>query len=185
EMPELPAARKARFIAQYGLTEYDAEVLTGTRALADFFEATARKAPEPKTAANWIQTELLGALKEAGKEIQESPVAPAALAELLRLVQDGTLSGKMGKAVFQKMVASGKSAPEIVAAEKMEQITDPAAIEKLCREVLEKNADKVEQYRKGKQALFGFFVGQVMKASRGQANPGLVNDTLKRLLAGN
>jgi len=181
-MPELPAAKEARFVEHYGLSGYDAEVLTANRALADYFEATAAKAPNAKTTANWIQTELLGALKEAGQEISRSPVSPQALAELLQLVEDGTLSGKMGKTVFEKMFASGKSARAIVAAEKMEQITDAGEIEKLCGEVLAKNADKVKQYKKGKQALFGFFVGQVMKATRGQANPRRVNDTLKKLL---
>ena len=184
QMPELPAARKRRFIEQYKLTDYDAEVLTATRALADYFEAAAAKAPNPKAAANWIQAELLAVLKETGKSITESPVAPQALADLLHLIEEGTLSGKMGKSVFQKMVKSGKGAGEIVKQEGLEQVTDTAAIEKLCREVLQKNADKVEQYKKGKTALFGFFVGQVMKASRGQANPQQVNATLKQLIAG-
>jgi len=182
EMPEQPAARKARFVEQYALTDYDAEVLTATRALADYFEAVAAAAPNPKTAANWIQSELLAVLKETGKDISESPVAPAALAELLHLVEDGTLSGKMGKTVFQKMVETGRSAADIIATEGLEQVTDAAEIEKLCRAVLEKNPDKVEQYKSGKTALFAFFVGQVMKASRGQANPQRVNATLKQLL---
>ena len=181
-MPELLAAKRARFLRDYGLTDYDAEVLTATRALADYFEEVVREAPDPKAAANWIQSELLGALKEAGKEIAGSPVAPAALTELLRLIADGTLSGKMAKTVFEKMFATGRPAREIIAAEKMEQITDAGEIEKICRQVLVANPGQVEAYKKGKQALFGFFVGQVMKASRGQANPQLVNDTLKRLL---
>lgn len=122
-------------------------------------------------------------LKEAGKEIAESPVAPAALAELLGRIADGTLSGKMAKTVFSQMFATGRGIAEILAAEKMEQVTDAAAIEALCREVLTKHAREVEQYKKGKEALFGFFVGQAMKASRGQANPQLVNETLKRLLS--
>lgn len=183
-MPELPDAKRVRFMCEYGISDYDASVLTATRALADYFEAAAKAAPEAKLAANWIQSELLGLLKEAGKEITESPVSPAALGELLKLVADGTLSGKMGKSVFQKMFESSKSAHEIIAAEKMEQITDASAIEKLCRQVLEKNPAQAEQYKKGKEALFGFFVGQVMKASRGQANPQLVNETLKKLLHG-
>lgn len=182
-VPELPGAREKRFQEQYGLTAYDAGVLTATRALADYFEAAAQKAPHAKTAANWIQSELLGALKEAGKDIHESPVSAEGLAELLQLLEKGTLSGKMGKAVFEKMFSNGKSAREIIAAEGMEQITDAGEIEKLCRRVLEQNADKVEQYRAGRQALFGFFVGQVMKASRGQANPQLVNQSLRKLLA--
>jgi len=186
-MPELPAAKRARFLRDYGLTDYDADVLTATRALADYFEEVVRPdasgRPDPKAAANWIQSELLGALKEAGKEIADSPVSPAALTELLRLMADGTLSGKMAKSVFQKMFSTGKPAKQIIAAEQMEQITDAGEIEKLCREVLAANPGQVEAYKKGKQALFAFFVGQVMKASRGQANPALVNDTLKKLLA--
>ncbi|MGH9805022.1 MAG: Asp-tRNA(Asn)/Glu-tRNA(Gln) amidotransferase subunit GatB [Candidatus Acidiferrales bacterium] len=183
EMPELPRARKTRFVMQYGLSDYDAEVLTSTRALADYFEAVAAKVTSPKAAANWIQAELLAVLKDKGCEIADSPVSAEALAELVGLVQDSTLSGRMGKTVFQKMVESGRRAREIVAAEGMTQVTDTAAIEKLCREVLSANPDKVEQYKKGKAALFGFFVGQVMKASRGQANPQQVNEALKRLLA--
>jgi len=193
-MPELPAAKRARFLRDYGLTDYDADVLTATRALADYFEEVVRPEsrpeasglgtgrPDPKAAANWIQSELLGLLKEAGKEIAASPVGPAALQELLRLMADGTLSGKMAKTVFEKMFATGRPAREIIAAEKMEQITDAGEIEKICRQVLAANPGQVEAYKKGKQALFAFFVGQVMKASRGQANPQLVNDTLKRLL---
>jgi len=182
EMPELPAAKAARFVRDYGLTDYDAGVLTATRALADYFEAAAAKSPNPKAAANWIQSELLALLKESGKEITDSPVKPEALAELLKLVEGSTLSGKMAKTVFQKMFATGMNAAEIVAAEKMEQVTDAGAIKKLCTQVIEANSKEVESYRKGKTALFAFFVGQVMKASRGQANPQLVNDTLKKLL---
>ncbi|MFQ5694470.1 MAG: Asp-tRNA(Asn)/Glu-tRNA(Gln) amidotransferase subunit GatB [Terriglobia bacterium] len=183
-MPELPAARKARLVEEFKITDYDADVLTATRALADYFEAVAGAAPNAKAAANWIQSELLALLKETGKEIADAPVAPAALAELLKLLEDGTLSGKMAKSVFQKMAQSGRSAKAIVAAEKMEQITDASEIERLCRQVLEKNADKVEQYKKGKTALLGFFVGQVMKASGAQADPKQVNQTLRKLLAG-
>jgi aspartyl-tRNA(Asn)/glutamyl-tRNA(Gln) amidotransferase subunit B len=184
QMPEQPTARKQRFIEQYAITAYDAEVLTGTRALADYFEAAAKASPSPKAAANWIQAELLAALKETGRDIADSPVTPPVLGELLQLIEDGTLSGKMGKSVFQKMVETGRSARDIVAAEGLEQVTDTAAIETICRQVLEKNADKVEQYKKGKTALFGFFVGQVMKASRGRANPQQVNAALKQLLGG-
>jgi aspartyl-tRNA(Asn)/glutamyl-tRNA(Gln) amidotransferase subunit B len=181
-MPELPAAKKRRFLQQYALTDYDAEVLTATRALADYFEGVAAQAPNPKAAANWIQSELLAVLKETGKEISDSPVTAERLAELLRLVEDGTLSGKMAKTVFQKMVETGRAPQDIISAEGLQQVTDAAAIEKMVRAVLEGNADKVGQYKKGKTALFGFFVGQVMKTSRGQANPQQVNATLKRLL---
>ncbi|HSC77999.1 MAG TPA: Asp-tRNA(Asn)/Glu-tRNA(Gln) amidotransferase subunit GatB [Candidatus Acidoferrales bacterium] len=182
EMPELPAAKRTRFAGDYGLTDYDAGVLTATRALADYFEAAAKSSPNPKAAANWIQSELLALLKDSGKEIGDSPVAPSAVGELLGLVEGGTLSGKMAKAVFAQMFATGKPAKEIIAAEKMEQVTDTGEIERLCRQALEANPQQVEAYKKGKTALFAFFVGQVMKASRGQANPQLVNDTLKKLL---
>jgi aspartyl-tRNA(Asn)/glutamyl-tRNA(Gln) amidotransferase subunit B len=182
EMPELPAAKRARFIRDYGLTDYDAGVLTATRALADYFEAAAAKAPNAKAAANWIQSELLALLKESDRDIADSPVNPEALGELLKLIEGGTLSGKMAKTVFQKMFTSGMTPAEIVAAEKMEQVTDSAEIETLCRQVVEANPKEVENYRKGKAALFSFFVGQVMKASRGQANPQLVNEALKKLL---
>jgi len=183
-MPELPEAKRVRFIREYGISEYDAEVLTATRALADYFEAAAKAAPDGKLAANWIQSELLGLLKEAGKEIEDSPVGPGALGELLKLVAAGTLSGKMGKSIFQKMFATGKRASEIIVAEQMQQITDASEIDRLCREVLAANAPQVEAYKRGKEALFGFFVGQVMKASRGQANPQMVNEVLKKLLGG-
>ncbi len=183
EMPELPAAKRARFAGDYGLTDYDAGVLTATRPLADYFEAVAKASPNPKAAANWIQSELLALLKDSGKEITESPVPSAAVGELLGLVEGGTLSGRMAKTVFAQMYATGKPAKEIIAAEKMEQVSDTGEIEKLCRQALEANPQQVEAYKKGKTALFAFFVGQVMKASRGQANPQLVNDTLKRLLA--
>ncbi|MGH9863428.1 MAG: Asp-tRNA(Asn)/Glu-tRNA(Gln) amidotransferase subunit GatB, partial [Candidatus Acidiferrales bacterium] len=166
----------------YGLSDYDAGVLTSTRALADYFESVVRAGASHKAAANWIQSELLAVLKESGREIADSPVSAEALAELIRLVEDGTLSGKMGKTVFQKMVAGGGAPREIIAAEGLAQVKDSGEIERLCRAVLEENRDKVEQYKKGKMALFAFFVGQVMKASRGQANPPQVNETLKKLL---
>ena len=182
EMPELPSAKKERFIEQFGITPYDAEVLTASRALADYFEAAAADTSNAKATANWIQGELLGALKESGKEIADSPVPPERLAELVSLVEDGTISGKMGKAVFEKMFTDGRPPKEIVEAEGMQQITDAETIEKLCREAVEANPEKAEQFRQGKTSLLGLFVGQVMKASKGQANPKLVNETLLKFL---
>jgi aspartyl-tRNA(Asn)/glutamyl-tRNA(Gln) amidotransferase subunit B len=189
-MPELPDARKARFLRDYGLSDYDAEVLTGSRALGDYFEAVVKDYPAkggegapPKSAANWIQTELLGLLRNAGKEISDAPVSPAALAELLRLIEKNTLTGKMAKDVFAKMFSTGERAAAIIEREGVTQISDVAVIEQVCRDVIVANRSQYAEYRKGKTALLAFFVGQVMRATRGQANPQLVNDLLKKLLA--
>jgi len=181
-MPELPGAKRARFIRDYGITPYDAGVLADTRALADYFEAVVRAGAPAKTAANWIQTELLRRLKDAGKEISESPVAPAALADLLKLVESGQITAASGKKVFAKMFETGQPAQAIIAAEGVSQISDAGEIERLCREVIAANPENVAKYRAGNEGVFKFFVGQVIRATRGQANPQLVNDTLKRLL---
>jgi aspartyl-tRNA(Asn)/glutamyl-tRNA(Gln) amidotransferase subunit B len=183
QMPELPEARRERFVSSYALTAYDAQVLTTTRAQADYFEAVVKAGAPAKTAANWISTELLRRLNDSGREIDASPVSPAALADLLRRVEAGSITGASGKKVFATMFESGKSAEEIIAAEGLSQIQDSGEIERFCREVIEKNPDNVAKYRGGNEGVFKFFVGQVMRASRGQANPQLVNDTLKRLLA--
>jgi aspartyl-tRNA(Asn)/glutamyl-tRNA(Gln) amidotransferase subunit B len=183
-MPELPRARRARFRSEYGLTPYDADVLTDTRARADYFEAVVGAGAPAKSASNWIQTELLRRLNDAGQEIAASPVAPAALAELIALVERGEITAASGKKVFAQMFESGKPAREIVAAEGLAQISDAEAIERACREVIEKNPENVEKYRAGNEGVFKFFVGQVMRATRGQANPQVVNETLRRLLGG-
>ena len=167
---------------EYGLSAYDAGVLTATRALGDYFEAVVRAGAPPKTAASWIQTELLRRLNDSGQPIESSPVAPAALAALLAQVESGSITGASGKKVFASMFETGKSAEEIIAAEGLAQIQDTGEIERMCREVIEKNPDNVAKYRAGNEGVFKFFVGQVMRASRGQANPQIVNDTLKRLL---
>jgi aspartyl-tRNA(Asn)/glutamyl-tRNA(Gln) amidotransferase subunit B len=180
-MPELPAARRERFVRDYGLPAYDGGVLTATRELADYFEATAARAA-PKTAASWIETELLRLLNDSGREIAASPVPPAALAELLGQIEAGHITAATGKKVFHAMFETGKPAAEIIAAEGMTQISDRGEIERICREVIEKNPDNVAKYRGGNAGVFKFFVGQVMRATRGQANPQAVNDTLKRLL---
>jgi aspartyl-tRNA(Asn)/glutamyl-tRNA(Gln) amidotransferase subunit B len=182
-MPELPDARRKRFVGTLGITPYDAEVLTSTRALADYFEAVAAAGAPPKPAANWIQTELLRQLKDAGKEITESPVTPAELAALIAKVENGEINAASGKKVFVRMFETGKPAAEIIAAEGFSQVSDTGEIERWCREVIEKNPDNLAKYRGGNEGVFKFFVGQVMRASRGQANPQTVNDTLKRLLS--
>jgi aspartyl-tRNA(Asn)/glutamyl-tRNA(Gln) amidotransferase subunit B len=181
ELPELPAARRARFVAELGLPEVDARQLTEERALADYFEDAARGA-DPKKVANWIQSELLRELNKDGRDIGASPVAPAELAELVRLIDEGTISGKIAKDVLARMVESGEGARAIVEREGLTQVTDRAAIEAACRAAVAASPRQAEQYRAGKTAMLGFFVGQVMKATGGKANPQLVNEILRKLL---
>jgi aspartyl-tRNA(Asn)/glutamyl-tRNA(Gln) amidotransferase subunit B len=182
-LPELPDAKRRRFSQDFGITSYDAEVLTASQALADYFEKTVAAGAPGKSAANWMQTELLRRLKDAGKEIEESPVSPAALAELLKLVQSGKITGAIGKKVFPTMFDLGRPAGDIVASEGLAQSSDSSAIEAMAREVIDKNPDNVAKYKSGNEGVFKFFVGQVIKASRGQANPQVVNDVLRKLLS--
>ena len=181
-MPELPAAKRKRFVDDYGLREYDAQVLTLTRATADYFEAAARASNDPKTAANWVMGDLNGLLNAAGKDVEDSPVSAANLGELVKLIASGALSTKLAKEVFAKMFSTGEAAPVIMQREGLQQISDSGALEKIVDDVLAANPKQVEQYRSGKTAVAGFLVGQVMKASRGQANPGTVNEILSRKL---
>jgi aspartyl-tRNA(Asn)/glutamyl-tRNA(Gln) amidotransferase subunit B len=181
-LPELPAAKRQRFLKEYGLREYDAGVLTATRALADYYEGAARTAGDPRAAANWVQGDLLGALNAAGKDIGQSPVSAENLGTLIRLVNEGAISGKIAKDVFVKMFAEGRAPGQIIAAEGLAQISDSAQLEAIIREVMAANPKQVESYRGGKTGVFGFFVGQVMKATRGQANPTVVNDLLRKQL---
>jgi hypothetical protein len=178
-IPELPEAKRVRFAEQYGLSEYDADVLTQSRELADYYEQVASKAPDAKIAANWVMVELLGALNAAGKEIVNSPVSAENLAQLLELIGSGVLSGKMAKAVFEQMFATGKSAEDVVKELGLQQITDDSQISSIVGKVVAGNPKQLEQYKAGKTALFGFFVGQVMKETKGQANPQKVNELLK------
>jgi aspartyl-tRNA(Asn)/glutamyl-tRNA(Gln) amidotransferase subunit B len=182
-LPELPETRRARFIEAHGLTSYDAGVLTAAQPLADYFESVVKSGAPAKTAANWIQTELLRRLNDSGKEIEASPVSPSALAELLKLVQSGQITVSIGKKVFATMFERGRSANEIVAAEGLAQINDTSALEQAAREVIEKNPDNVAKYKSGNEGVFKFFVGQVMRATRGQANPQAINDILRKLLS--
>ena len=183
-LPELPEARKLRFIREYALPDYDAGQLTTSKVLANYFEQTAKASGAPKLGANWILSELLYLLKEAGDDIADSPVAPTNLAELLVLIDKGTVSGKMGKDILAEMFASGKRAGEVMAEKGLEQINDAEQLATLAREIMSKNPTQVELYRKGKAATLGWFVGQMMKASRGQANPQLLQEVLKKELAG-
>jgi aspartyl-tRNA(Asn)/glutamyl-tRNA(Gln) amidotransferase subunit B len=181
-MPELPEARRQRFVAAYGLPEYDATQVTQSRALADYFEQAVGAGGTPKAVANWMMGELARLLKDRGSAISEAPVTAERLAELLALVEKGTISGAIAKGVFEKMAASGQSAAAIVAAEGLTQIDDESQIVTLVADVLSRNADAVAQYRAGKAATFGFLVGQVMKAAGGKANPKRVNELLKKAL---
>jgi aspartyl-tRNA(Asn)/glutamyl-tRNA(Gln) amidotransferase subunit B len=182
-MPELPDARRHRFVAAYALPDYDASQLTQSRELSDFFEAAVIAGAAPKAASNWMMGELARVLKESGREVASSPVSPHQLAGLLTLIDKGTISGAMAKDVFDKMVKSGQSAEEIVAREGLAQLDDESQIVALIADVLTANADAVVQFRSGKASAFGFLVGQVMKATAGRANPKRVNELLKRELA--
>jgi aspartyl-tRNA(Asn)/glutamyl-tRNA(Gln) amidotransferase subunit B len=182
-MPELPDARRSRFIAQYALSEYDAGQLTQSRALADYFEAAVAAGALPKAAGNWMMGELARRLKDTGGDVSAAPVTPERLAGLVALVENGRLSGSLAKEVFEKMFATGRTADDIVRAEGLTQIDDEAQISQLISTVLANHVDAVAQYRSGKTATFGFLVGQVMKAAGGKANPKRVNELLKNALS--
>lgn len=181
-LPELPDEKRARFIEAYGIPLYDAQVLTSSRSLADYFEACVEHFSKPKTVSNWVMGSILATLKAENKTIEESPVSPERLAELLRLVDSGVISGKIAKTVFDEMVSSGKPPEAIVQEKGLVQVTDADAITEVIEQVLSDHAKEVSDYRGGKTKLFGFFVGQVMKATRGKANPKMVNEILKSLL---
>ena len=181
-MPELPAARRQRFIESYGLREYDAEVLTSTRAISDYFERTASVSGDARAAANWVMGDLAGLLKESGKEIDESPISPEILGMLVGMIAQGKISGKLAKEIFPKMFATGEAPQTIMDREGLAQISDEGALGKIIDEVIAANPKQVEQYRGGKATVIGFLVGQVMKASRGQADPVVVNRMLKEKL---
>ncbi|WP_305044449.1 Asp-tRNA(Asn)/Glu-tRNA(Gln) amidotransferase subunit GatB [Geoalkalibacter sp.] len=184
QMPELPEARRARFVTQYGIPEYDAEVLTAERALADYYDACVRLHGGAKVCANWVMGEVIRGLNEQGVAIAECPVSPEMLAGMLKRIDDGTISGKIAKTVFDEMWKSGHDADRIIAEKGLKQVTDTGAIEAIIDEILAANPGQVEEYRSGKEKVFGFFVGLVMKASKGKANPAAVNDLLKKKLAG-
>ena len=186
-MPELPESRRKRFVAEYALSEYDAGVLTATRALADFFEETAKASGHPKAAANWMMGDLLRVYKDSNtdlKGLSTSPVKPKMLADMILLVEKGTISGKIAKTVMEEMCATGKSPQAIIDEKGLVQISNVDELEKIVSKVIDENPKPVEAYRQGKTGNFGFFVGQVMKATGGRANPQAVNDILKKRLAG-
>jgi aspartyl-tRNA(Asn)/glutamyl-tRNA(Gln) amidotransferase subunit B len=182
-LPELPVAKRARFVSDFAVTRYDAEVLTDTQSLANYFESVVKAGVPGKAAANWMQTELLRRLNDSGREITASPVSPAALAELVALVESGKITAAVGKKVFATMFETARSAADIVAAEGLGAQVGDDAIEQAAREIIAKNPDNVAKFKSGNEGVFKFFVGQVMKATRGQANPQAVNDIVRRLLS--
>ena len=182
-LPELPEARRRRIVNDYGITEYDAGVLTVSRALADQFEEAAKAAKNPKRVANLVQSELMVRLKARGLEIEQSPISMKGVAMSADLMEAGTISSKILKDLYDRAFATGEDFPVVYEREKPQQITDVAALEKIIGEVIAANPKQLEQYRAGKTTILGFFVGQVMKASKGQAKPELVNELLKKQLA--
>lgn len=181
KMPELPDAKKARFMEKFGLSNYDASVLTSSRELANYYEKVAT-AVNPKQAANWVMNELLGRLNAAGKEIDASPVTSESMSELVTKIEKAEISGKIAKTVFEEMFATGKSPSAIIKEKGLVQISDAGQLEGAIRKVIESNPSQVQQYKAGKDKLLGFFVGQVMKETKGQANPGVLNDLVKKIL---
>jgi len=181
ELPELPDARKGRFVSAYGLSPDDAGVLVAEKETAGFFERVAA-GRDPKAAANWVMGDLFGALNRLGVEIEQSPVSAEQLGSLIDLIADGTISGRLAKDVFAEMIASGAHPGGIVEAKGLRQVTDSVAIEAAIDTVLAAQADKVAEYRAGRDKLYGFFVGQIMRATQGKANPSLVNEILRKKL---
>ena len=184
-LPELPDEKAARFVREHGLVQYDADVLTASRELASYYESTvAALAGEPKLAANWVMGDLAAALNKAGVEITASKLSPQQLAGLLKRIKDGTISGKIAKEVFEVMWAESAEADAVIESRGLRQITDISAIERAIDAVMAANPSQLADYRAGKEKLFGFFVGQVMKATQGKANPTQLNELLKRKLSG-
>jgi aspartyl-tRNA(Asn)/glutamyl-tRNA(Gln) amidotransferase subunit B len=184
ELPELPLAKRERFIKDYQIPAYDAGVLTADKALANYYEEVVRLCVKPKAASNWVMGDVLRFLNEEKRDIRNCPISPASLAEMISLIDEGTISGKMAKDIVEEMYKSGKPPKVIVEEKGMVQITDEGELIKTITAIIEVNPNQLKDYRGGKEKLFGFFVGQVMKATQGKANPQLVNDLLKKMLAG-
>ena len=179
-IPELPEQKRERFFKNYKIPEYDAGVLTSSKPLADYFEQCTALFPQPKTISNWMMGDLLRELKKDGRNIVDCPVSPSALVDLLKLIESGTISGNIAKGIFEEMYQTQKSAGSIVEEKGLKQITDSSAIEKIVAEVIQANPGQVEEFKGGKEKVLGFLVGQVMKASKGKANPAMVNKLLKK-----
>ncbi|MDH4098421.1 MAG: Asp-tRNA(Asn)/Glu-tRNA(Gln) amidotransferase subunit GatB [Nitrospira sp.] len=183
-LPELPAARAKRFVSDYGLPEYDAALLTASKGMAEYFEACVKLFNQPKTVSNWVMGELTRELNNSGMDVSVSPVSPERLVELLQMVDKGAISLKVAREIFPEVYSSGKRSEQIVQEKGLTQVSDEGALDKIIEEVLAKSPAQVAQFKEGKQQVVGFLVGQVMKASGGKANPGKVNELLKKKLAG-
>ncbi|MDP2379961.1 MAG: Asp-tRNA(Asn)/Glu-tRNA(Gln) amidotransferase subunit GatB, partial [Pseudohongiella sp.] len=181
-LPELPAARCARFVSEYALSAYDADVLTSDRAMADYFEAVVTLCGDAKLSANWVTVDLLGLLNKSDLSISESPIKPEQLGTMIARIKDNTISGKLAKTVFEALADGETNVDQIIESRGLKQVTDSGAIEKLVDDVIAANPDQVAQYRAGKDAVFGFFVGQAMKISKGKANPAQLNELLRNKL---
>jgi aspartyl-tRNA(Asn)/glutamyl-tRNA(Gln) amidotransferase subunit B len=183
-LPELPSEKRERFLKQYGIPEYDAAIITSTKPLSMYYEEVVRLFPEPKTVSNWIMGDLLRELKRDEREIHQCPVTPSHLADMLSMIKDGTISGKIAKDVFEEMYRTGEKPSRIVREKGWLQILDKGEIERAIEKAMQANPKLVDDYRKGKEKLFGFFVGEVMKETKGKANPKLLNELLKEKLKG-
>ena len=182
ELPELPDEKRVRFQSTYALNEKEAGIMAASRQMADFFETSAKLSDDPKPVTNWMLGDFARLLNENHLEIGESKVTPENLVDLIRLIQKGTISGKIAKTVFEEMFQTGQAASDVVKQKGLKQVSDESEITRLCQQVLDENPEQVEEYRQGKEKILGFFVGQIMKMSKGKANPQLVNKTLKEIL---
>ncbi|MDO8291122.1 MAG: Asp-tRNA(Asn)/Glu-tRNA(Gln) amidotransferase GatCAB subunit B, partial [Parvibaculum sp.] len=184
ELPELPNAKRTRFVSQYGLSEYDAGVLASSREMANFYEEVVKICGDAKLSANWVTVDLQGLLNKSDLEISQSPVSASRLGALIGRIKDQTISSKIAKTVFEAMLGNEQSVDEIIESQGLKQVTDSGAIEKLVDEVIAANPEQVAQYRAGKEKVFAFFIGQAMKVSKGKANPDQLNALLLQKLKG-
>jgi len=182
-LPELPDGKRERFVKSYGLSEYDADLLTTEKPVAEWFEESVKAGGQPKAVANWMMGDLMRLLNEEHREFSGCPLKPSQLADMLELIDKGTISGKIAKTVFEEMYRTGKKAEEIVRDKGLVQISDESAIEKIVDEVIAKHPKEVERLRAGEEKLLGFFVGQAMKAMKGKANPQVLNELLRKKLS--
>lgn len=181
-LPELPRAKRQRFVSEYAIPDYDAGVLTASRALADYYEQTVKETGEPKLSSNWIMGELMRLLNEEGRSVTDCPVPPSGVADIIKMVKSGQISGKIAKEVFEEMYGTGKEAKDIVKSKGLTQISDEGELAKIVEEIVNANPDNVAKFKAGKTNVMGFFVGEIMKATKGKANPGVINKLLKEKL---